>query len=82
MPPEMPSAGPINSSIGRIYAILREKASPIMIGGGVVSFDQPNGIDKFKMSFGGSQAIYYNIMEENSLWAKLIHGLLRLKKRS
>ena len=53
-----------------------------MIGGGVVSFDQPNSIDKFKMSFGGSQAIYYNIMEENSLWAKLIHGLLRLKKRS
>lgn len=50
--------------------------------GGVVSFEQPNGIDKFKMSFGGSQAIYYNIMEENSLRAKLIHGLLRLKKRS
>lgn len=29
--------------------------------GGIESFDNPNGIDKFKISFGGLHKVYYNI---------------------
>lgn len=39
--------------------------------GGIASFEQPNGIDKFKMSFGGSPIQYYNCTIEKSLRAKL-----------
>ena len=39
--------------------------------GGIESFDKPNGIDKFKMNFGGSHKVYYNIVCVCSLRAKI-----------
>lgn len=44
--------------------------------GGIASYDNPNGIDKFKMSFGGEYRKYYNISAVCSLRAKL-YTLLR-----
>lgn len=39
--------------------------------GGISSFDAPNGIDKFKMAFGGQKVQYYYIVIRKSLMSKL-----------
>ncbi len=39
--------------------------------GGVMSFEEPGGIDKFKMGFGGTPIDYFNIAIDISLKAKL-----------
>lgn len=39
--------------------------------GGISSFLEPNGIDKFKLSFGGEPTDYYNITIRHSLKARL-----------
>ncbi len=49
--------------------------------GGIANPEQPNGIDKFKMSFSGEIKSYYNINLNISLKAKLIDVLLKLLKR-
>ena len=46
--------------------------------GGIASYDNPNGIDKFKMSFGGEYRKYYNISSTCSLRAKLYHKLRKM----
>lgn len=45
--------------------------------GGVKSFENPNGIDKFKMNFGGIQKIYYNVSLANSF-----RGMIFLKLKN
>ena len=40
--------------------------------GGVASFANPNGIDKFKMGFGGTPVEYYNITYNFSRKAKIL----------
>ena len=40
--------------------------------GGISSLEEPNGIDKFKMSFGGKPIAYYNIHIACSLTQKLL----------
>lgn len=45
--------------------------------GGIFSFDSPNGIDRFKMLFGGRQAVVYNYFTGNTIKGKI---LVRLKK--
>ena len=49
--------------------------------GGVTSFDNPNGIDKFKMAFGGSNIEYYNITISKTLKGKLYLLARKLLKR-
>lgn len=49
--------------------------------GGVASPTEPNGIDKFKMSFGGSPITYYNVLEVQSLRAKLLRACRSLRKK-
>ena len=39
--------------------------------GGISSLSEPNGIDKFKMSFGAEPVVYYNISSSLSLRYKL-----------
>lgn len=39
--------------------------------GGISSFENPNGIDQFKMAFGGNRIDYYNISLTNSLKGKI-----------
>lgn len=46
--------------------------------GGIVSYDDPNGIDKFKMSFGGECRKYFNISCVCSLRAKLYRRFRRM----
>lgn len=40
--------------------------------GNVSSFEQPNGIDNFKMSFGGQQKVLYNVYVPNGFMGKLL----------
>lgn len=47
--------------------------------GGISSFDTPNGIDNFKMSFGGEHIKYYYIRIENNIKAKLLNRIISLK---
>jgi len=39
--------------------------------GGITSFDQPNGIDKFKIGFGGVPVSYYNFVIDLTFMAKI-----------
>lgn len=48
--------------------------------GGIHSFSNPNGIDKFKMSFGGTPTSYYNIYCPCSIKMKLYGVLRNIKK--
>ena len=43
--------------------------------GGISDFENPNGIDTFKMSFGGERKEYYNIFQHNSLKSRFYHIL-------
>ena len=45
--------------------------------GGLSSFDNPNGIDTFKMSFGGEKVIYYDETVIKSFKYKLLRKLLK-----
>lgn len=45
--------------------------------GGVSSFEKPNGIDKFKISFNGEKVIYYNLTDIISLKAKILKKIKR-----
>lgn len=49
--------------------------------GGVANPNQPNGIDKFKISFGGEIISYYNFNLSISMKAKIFDALLKLLKR-
>lgn len=46
--------------------------------GGIASYDNPNGIDRFKMSFGGEYRKYYNISAVCSPRAKLYNWLRKV----
>lgn len=48
--------------------------------GGISSYDNPNGIDKFKMSFGGTYRKYYNISCNYTLRAKLYSSIRKIIK--
>lgn len=49
--------------------------------GGIFSFDDPNGIDRFKMEFGGHQMVLQNAIIGKSLWGKfLVAGKKALTK--
>ena len=39
--------------------------------GGISDFDNPNGIDEFKLKFGGEKITYYNVFAGNTLLGKL-----------
>jgi hypothetical protein len=44
--------------------------------GGIFSFDKPNGIDRFKMLFGGRQAQVYNCYVGNTIKGKALVRLM------
>lgn len=49
--------------------------------GGISDFENPNGIDEFKLKFGGEKITYYNIFAGNSLLGKLaVTGMKLLGK--
>lgn len=47
--------------------------------GGVSSFDNPNGIDKFKFAFGGTQKTYLNITLSYSLRSRIWNKIRKFK---
>lgn len=50
--------------------------------GGISSIENPNGIDIFKMKFGGDIITYYNVYEGYSLIGKLAIKILKCRKES
>ena len=49
--------------------------------GGIASIDNPNGIDKFKLAFGGTPVEYYNITKNNTLRSKMVKMLKNLRSK-
>ena len=47
--------------------------------GGLSSFENPNGIDRFKMEFGGEQRIFYNYTVGKGILGKLYVDLVKRK---
>ena len=39
--------------------------------GGISDFDNPNGIDEFKLKFGGDKITYYNVLRGIHCWESL-----------
>lgn len=49
--------------------------------GGISDFDSPNGIDEFKLKFGGDKITYYNVFAGNTLLGKLAVTAMKWMKR-
>lgn len=49
--------------------------------GGISDFENPNGIDAFKLKFGGDQITYYNVFAGNTLLGKLAVTAMKAMKR-
>ena len=49
--------------------------------GGITSYDTPNGIDRFKIAFGGRCKEYYNILCYQTLRSQVGHALLNIIKK-
>lgn len=49
--------------------------------GGITDVENPNGIDRFKMEFGGEVQIYYNYIVANSLKGRLYLYLLKWREK-
>lgn len=47
--------------------------------GGISNFDNPNGIDYFKMGFGGEKITYYNIIEYHGMLGDLCYKIRKLR---
>jgi hypothetical protein len=48
--------------------------------GGIASFEEPNGIDKFKLAFGGVHRQYYNLSYTCSTKAKIYRALKKMRR--
>ena len=57
----------------------KEMGIKIYDWGGISSFKNPNGIDRFKMNFKGREVTYYNIIVANTLKGKLAMEALKIK---
>ncbi len=49
--------------------------------GGISDFENPNGIDEFKLKFGGEKITYYNVFVGNTLLGKLAVTAMKVMKR-
>ena len=49
--------------------------------GGIASYEMPNGIDRFKMSFGGQYVKYYNLFCDCSIAARVYAELQKIIKK-
>jgi len=59
---------------------LKEKKINLLDWGGIQSFDNPNGVDRFKNGFGGQECSYYNVILGKSRIGKLAVLLMKLKR--
>lgn len=49
--------------------------------GGISDFEKPNGIDEFKLKFGGEKITYYNVFAGNTLLGKLAVAVMKAMGR-
>lgn len=49
--------------------------------GGIANPEEPNGIDQFKMGFGGEAASYYNVIIGVSLLGKITLSSMKAKEK-
>ena len=49
--------------------------------GGISDFENPNGIDEFKLKFGGEKITYYNIFAGNTVLGKAAVLAMKAMKR-
>lgn len=49
--------------------------------GGISDFDNPNGIDAFKLKFGGDKITYYNVFAGNTLPGKMAVAVMKMMGR-
>lgn len=61
--------------------MFKNQGKKIYDWGGISSLDNPNGIDEFKLKFGGSPLTYYNIYKGASLLGKIAITLFRWNNR-
>ena len=59
----------------------RERGYLLYDWGNIHSSQNPNGIDKFKMSFGGEIVTVYNSFVGNSLLGKLLVSLYKFTRK-
>ncbi len=79
----------MKNSIGRAnkYLHWKDMKSLKSIGienydwGGVSSFSEPNGIDKFKISFGGKPCTYYNVLCLRTFRAKVLFAIKKFLRK-
>lgn len=62
------------------FVLLQSKGIHCFNWGGLFDPNNPNGIDKFKLSFGSTPCDAYTIMRGNTLKGKLLVFLLNIKK--
>ena len=62
--------------------MFKEHGYEIYDWGNIASFDNPNQIDKFKMSFGGEIKTVYSCFIGNTLKGKILIKLRELKNKS
>ena len=63
------------------WMLLKEMGIKEYDWGGIASHQEPNGIDRFKMSFGGIYREYYNLYAACSLRARLFQWLQKKKQK-
>lgn len=56
---------------------LKEKGITSYDWGGISDFEHPNGIDAFKLKFGGEKTTYYNVFTGNTLLGNVSLNLLK-----
>lgn len=49
--------------------------------GGISDFENPNGIDEFKLKFGGEKVTYYNVFAGNTILGKMAVAAMKKMKR-
>lgn len=63
------------------FRTFKEQGIKIYDWGGIANPDNPDGIGKFKLSFGGQVVLLYNIITANSLKGKITIMLLKMRKK-
>lgn len=61
--------------------MFKKQGKTIYDWGGLSSLENPNGIDEFKLKFGGTPVTYYNVYTGKSLIGKMAVGFLKVKNR-
>ena len=62
--------------------LFKERGVSLYDWGGISDPDHPNGIDAFKMKFGGKPLTYYNVLKGITVLGRLGIRVMKLKNKS